>query len=799
MGRRIFFCIVSTIIFLHPLAGSDRIDRNDRNVIWFEQPASTGTSIMQNVKGGWPYDLDWEKHSLPIGNGYMGANIFGRTDVERIQLSEKTMNTKAEWSIGVFTNLSEIYLDFHHNAPREYRRELSLDKAVATVSYEYDGVRYSREYFANYPSNVIVVNIKADKPGRINFLLRPVLPYLREFNEDRTGRTGRVHAENDLITMKGELQYFNYPYEAQIKVLPSGGRLTATNDADGDHGMIQVCDADSVSLLIMAKTSYKLNENVFLLPPQEKVAGNPHPHVELCRQMETAVAKGVKELWNEHLDDYCSLFSRVSLNLGEDRPDIPTDKLRSEVIRGKNHTCLDELLFQYGRYLLISSSRKGALPANLQGVWTQYEISPWTGGYWHNINVQMNYWPAFNTDLAETFIPYVEYHEAYRKAANRIAVDYIRKINPSALDPVPEENGWIVGTGASVFTVESPGGHSGPGTGGFTAKMFWDYYEFTRDEDILRNHTYPAILGMSKYYSKMLKPSPDGFLLANPSASPEQVHNGKYYQTVGCTFDQSMIEDNYRDVLKAAAILKDKSPFLNTLRAQLPKLDAIHIGTSGQIKEFREEQAYGDIGEYQHRHISHLCALYPGSLINSNTPEWLEAAKVTLEHRGDKSYGWSMMHRMNLWARVKDGNRAYKIYKLFQDVGIADNLWCLHPPYQIDGNLGATAGVAEMLLQSHEGYIEPLPALPDSWAEGSFKGLVARGNFSVSASWSGGKLDTLDIYARAAKDEECTVRYEGISRAFLTDSQGRKVRFKTVDENLVRFVSKSGEKYHFTF
>lgn len=522
----------------------------------------------------------------------MGACIFGRTDTERIQLTEKTFGVKGPYKKGGIGNFAEIYIeDIHHDQPLNYKRSLRLNDAISTVNYQYEGVNYTREYFANYPSNVIVVKLKADQPGKISFTLRPVLPYLHEYNDEGTGRTGKVSAQNDLITLTGDIQFFRLPYEAQIKVIPSGGQLKAMNDESGNNGTIRIQQADSVVLLINAQTAYQLKSSVFTASPENKFTGNEHPHRAVSQCIQKAADKGYEVLCKEHIADYQSLFSRVDLRLCDETPGIPTDSLLHDYQRGKESLYMDELLFQYGRYLLIASSRKGSLPPHLQGAWSQYEYAPWSGGYWHNINIQMNYWAAFNTNLAEVFIPYVEYNEAFRQSANEKATGYIKKNNPDALSAIPEENGWTIGTGANAFSIDSPGGHSGPGTGGFTTKLFWDYYDFTRDEDILKKHSYPAMLGMAKFLSKTLKPTEEGYLLADPSSSPEQYHNGTTYQTKGCAFDQEMIWESFHDVLKAADILKEESPFLRTIKEQIGKLDAIQIGESGQIKEYREEKS----------------------------------------------------------------------------------------------------------------------------------------------------------------------------------------------------------------
>lgn len=774
------------------------METNKPYVLWYNRPAyNRGGDFSRIVSRGYPYDEDWERWSLPIGNGYMGLCIFGRTDTERLQLSEKTLGNRGAYNMGGFTNFAEIYLDFRHHYAKNYRRELDIDRGVASVRYEYNGTNYTREYFANYPDNVIAIKLKADKPGQLTFGLRPELPYLHPNDEEGNGRSGNIEARDSLITLKGNIQYFDLDYEGQIKVINFGGRQTCHTDEQG-NGCIEVERADSAVLYLTASTAYQLKEDVFLRPNAKKFKGNPHPHEAVSARIATASQKGYERLLQEHMADYRHLFGRVDLKLTEQAAlSVPTNTLLDNYRKGKPSPYLEELFFQYGRYLLIASSRPQTLPANLQGVWNQYEFAPWSGGYWHNVNVQMNYWPAFVTNLAETFEAYLKYNEAFRKAATGKAAEYLRKNNPQALSPIAEENGWTIGTGATAFGIEGPGGHSGPGTGGFTAKLFWDYYDYTRDRQILKEHVYPALLGMAKFLSRTLVAQPDGKLLVYPSFSPEQRHKGTYFKALGCTFDQSMIRETYQDLLKAASILKAKDSFLETVREQIGKLDAFPIGESGQIKEFREEKKYGDIGEYRHRHISHLCALYPGTSINATTPEWMEAAKVTLKERGDQSTGWAMAHRLTLWARAKNGEKAYQLYRNILTKGIMENLWGVCPPFQIDANFGGTAGVAEMLLQSHEGYIEALPAIPEAWQKGQFKGLKARGNFEVSASWSNGQLEQMTILSNAG--EACSIKCPNGKKIQISDGQGKGSKFRQTAPDVVSFKTKKGGQYTATF
>lgn len=795
MIKKAFVC---AICLLSVALAAEAGQSGKKYSLWYDRPApNRGSTYDKVVSRGFPFDEDWERWSLPLGNGYLGVNIFGRTDTERIQISDKTLGNMGPYNgRGNFTNFAEIYLDFFHNSTKGYRRELDINEAISTVDYEHNGVKYSREYFASYPANIIAVKLTANTPRGLSFRVRPVIPYLNPGREN-DDRTGVVTAKGDLITLTGHMEYMNLDYEGQVKVLNYGGTLEARNNASGDGGTIDVNRADSAVILIAAGTSYVLNEGVFALPHEEKCKGNEHPHRAVTERIAAASAKGYDALRAEHIADYQSLFNRVDLHLTDEVTVVPTDQLLHDYQAGIPSPYLEELFFQYGRYLLIAASRPGSLPANLQGAWTQYDVSPWSGGYWHNINVQMNYWPAFITNLTELFEPFVNYNEAYRKAAQRNAYNYVKTNNPDALSQEEGENGWAIGTGASAFGIGSPGGHSGPGTGGFTTKMYWDYYDFTRDPEILEKHTYPALLGMAKFLSKTLKPSEDGWLLADPSSSPENQHNGSPYQTKGCTFDQGMIWENFNDLLTAAKILNKKDPFLKVVEEQITRLDPVHIGASGQLKEYREENHYSDIGDPHHRHISHLCLVYPGTLINGTTPEWEDGARVALRMRGESPTlkGWSMAHRQAAWARLKDGDQAYKFYRMILTDKVMENLWGVHPPFQIDANFGGTAGVAEMLLQSHAGYIEPLAAIPANWSSGSFKGLKARGNFEISASWKDGRLDEMELLSN--NGEPCRLLLKEVDNYNITDGRGKSVKYKKVDSDKIEFKTKAGEHYHF--
>ena len=742
------------------------------------------------------YDRDWERWSYPIGNGYTGVSIFGRTDTERVQITDKTLHNKGIYGKGGLTSFAELFLDFNQTEVKNYRRSLNLNEAIAHVSYEKEGVLYQREYLASYPDNVIAIRLTADQKGALSFTVRPEIPYLA-----LKQRNGKITAAGNLLTLKGSMPMFSCNYEGQIKVLNEGGSVSA----DAKKGTLEVSKADAVTLLITTGTNYRLSPKTFSNAGAEKLNPDEFPHDAVSARMQAAHDLGYAALKQRHLKDYQNLFGRISVNLHSKPTSDPTHILLEKYQKGKRDNWLEELMFQYGRYLLISSSRQNSLPANLQGAWSQDYYSPWTGGFWHNINVQMNYWGSMSTNLAECFEAYIGFFEAYLPIAQQHATDYVRKHNPGQLNK-GEDNGWIIGTGANAYYVPSAGGHSGPGTGGFTAKLLVDYYDFTQDRAFLKEVGYPAMLSLSKFYSKALKPHGD-LLLVEPSASPEQsataeqikritgraASGRKAFSAVGCTFDQGFVWESYADTLKMADALDSEDPFLETIREQVVRLDPVLVGASGQIKEYREETNYSDIGSPTHRHISHLCPLYPGTMINSQKSEWMQAASKTLDLRGNKTTGWALAHRMNCRARLGEGDKAREAYEQFIRTRTATNLWALHPPFQIDGNLGTMAGVAEMLLQSHDGAINILPALPKAWSTGHFDGLVARGNFVISAKWKDGKATELSVLSRSGGD--CRIACPGLENATVTDQAGNTVEVTRDGKDQINFTPAVGETY----
>ncbi|HET8828617.1 MAG TPA: glycoside hydrolase family 95 protein, partial [Pelobium sp.] len=411
--------------------------------IWDNQPApNRGQDYTRVLAGGFPVDPDWEAHSYPIGNGYMGANLFGRTDIERIQITNKTLANSAMNGRSGITNFAEVFLDFGHYDVDNYKRSLNLNEAISYVSYEHKGISYSREYFANYPSNVIVIKLSANKKASLSFSLKAVIPYLRSKGE-KLPKFGTVTALDNTITLSGNVPSHNINYEGQIKVINDGGKLIAEN---GNGAEIRIVDANSATILISTGTNYRLSDRIFLTDDvSKKLDPSLFPHEQITKSINHASALGFENLKKQHLKDYQGLFSRVSLKFSPAVTIAPTKTLVENYKKNPSDVYLEELMFHFGRYLLIASSRKGTLPCGLQGVWSQYHVTPWSGGYWHNINVQMNYWGAFSANLTETFEAYEEYFNAYLPKAHKNADEYIKAYYPNNYSKTEKGNGWCIG------------------------------------------------------------------------------------------------------------------------------------------------------------------------------------------------------------------------------------------------------------------------------------------------------------------------------------------------------------------
>ena len=778
----------------------------------------------------------WERWSIPIGNGYFGANVFGRTETERIQITEKTLSNPyyktnpngQSFSLGGLNNFSETYIDIGHPfaSVTNYERWLDLNTAIAGTKYDYEGVTYSREVFTSYPDKVLVIRLDASETGKIDFTLRPTIPWEQEYaawEGDTASKEGQVTSYIDgndgVIELSGKMGYYDIDFLGIYRVVTDGGQVSATTvvNADGDtDGTITVTGANSAYIYVVLGTDYELTEEMFTSSDKEKPTFSTN--MEYTKDKIGAEADAIAAkisgksyeeayaiLKNAHIKDYSELFGRVTLNLGDEADAaLTTDALLEKRKSGEYSGYLDTLYFQYGRYLLIACSRPGSLPANLQGVWNRYNTTMCGCGFWHNINVQMNYWPAFSTNIAETFEAYIAFNQAYMKAAEQRATDMVSIYYPDQLG-MDGGNGFCVGTGALPYSV---GSDRSTGNLGFTTQLYWDYYQYTQDKTILENIVFPVLVNAAKFIVKVVELTEDGHYLVSYCDSPEMHVNGVWYYTKGTTYAQTFAYlNNYNALLAAKELGIDLSDsevissedlcVFERLMEQIDKYDPIHVGLSGQVKEFREEDYYCSIGDNpHHRHVSQLVGLYPGNLINDTTPAWLDAAKVTLEARGEQveDCAWALSHRMALWARAKDGDRAYKVFNDLLTQYTLTNLWSEAYQFQIDGNLGATAGISEMLLQSHAGYIAPLASLPAAWDSGSYTGLVAIGNFEVAAEWKNGMATCFNITSKAGGD--ASVFYGGITSAkVVRASDGKAVNYTVTGTDLITFATEPGETY----
>ncbi|MET8824508.1 glycoside hydrolase family 95 protein [Streptomyces sp. NPDC004610] len=759
--------------------------------LWYDEPATA-----------------WESQSLPLGNGALGLCFFGGAGREQLQFNEKTLWTggpgapgynHGNWTsprpgalaevqqriasegratpdwvaqklgqpkthFGSYQTFGDLWIQQARDpaGATGYRRHLDIAEAVGGVTYTWEGLTYTREYFVSAADQVAVARLTAGQPGRISVTVSVTTA---------TNRTANLTASGGRITLAGRLSNNGLRYESQVRVLNQGG-----SRRDNADGSVTVTGADALTLVLAAGTDYAVRY------PDYRTGTDPHARV--TQRVDAAGGKTYAALRAAHVADHRALFDRVRLDVGQQDPGTPTDTVldayRAGTLGEAGRKSLEVLFFQYGRYLLIASSRAGSLPANLQGVWNNSTSPPWDADYHVNINLQMNYWPAETTNLTETTGPLFEYVASMVPPGQVTARE------------IYGNRGWV------VHNETNPYGFTGlhnwatsfyfPEAGAWLAQHFYEHYLFTGDTAFLRDRAYPVMKGLAQFWIDELVADPrDGRLVVTPSYSPEQ---GDF--SAGASMSQQIVWDLLNSTVAAARQLGDGG-FADEVSTTLGRLDTgLRIGRWGQLQEWKED--WDDPGN-DHRHVSHLFAVHPGRQVTpQGQPGFAEAARVSLTARGDGGTGWSKAWKINFWARLHDGDHAHLMLSEQLRNSTLTNLWDTHPPFQIDGNFGATAGVAEMLVQSHGGGVDLLPALPGFWHTGSVRGLRARGNVTVDIDWVDG--EPVRTLLRAGRTGELTVRHARFTTtAEVREETGGTRPRVTRDGPALTFRARAGRTY----